>query len=415
MKKFIVYPLLGILLSIVVFPSFAQQNQNTSQQEIEALKKQISEIQTQLKTVENIEKMELAAKLAEAQAKLRNAEVDKFKRELKDANDKWLRTWSLWFVGIIGFLVLIVGGAFWFWLRSRADQLIVNSVEKSLNGFKEAVKQVDILKNQVKEAQDQLDPLKNQIRVLEKENAISVLRLHGSYHSWPIHPHPEKINALPEQILLDVFGDETCDLYIRRRAAQVLTLRKSTTRLLSPLLELLNLLLDSVVDNEIDEEPDWATKRGMDDLLKCLEYIPVQETYEGLTKFLDRLLSIENSKDRNWLVTYTVCSLGRVIRELNKSEPIPALRRAIPYLQSTSTWEVKNLAQYFDKIKEPEVIKEILIHANVTGMKDDVRDSENYLLEFLEKYDPEFVVKWKAEKETTNTESEESDESKPTK
>ena len=135
----------------------------------------------------------------------------------------------------------------------------------------------------------------------------------------------------------------------------------------------------------------------------------MQKAYEELIKFLDRLLSMENSKGRNWLLTYTVRSLDRVIRELNKSESIPALRRAIPYLQSTSTREVKNLAQYFDKIKEPEVIKEILIHANVTGMKDDVRDSENYLLELLKEHDSEFVRDWKVQKMFANTQTEESE------
>ena len=244
MKRNIACCLLAALFIMILPLLFAQQDQNLQRPdpEIAALKKRILELESKLQTVENVEKIELAAKLAEAQAKLRNAEFGKFERELRNSNDEWLRTWSLWFIGIIGFLVLIVGGAFWFWLRSRADQLIANSVEKSLNGFKEAVKQVDILKNQIKEAQDQLDPLKNQIRVLEKENAISVLRLNESYHLWPTYSYPEKINALPEEILLDVFGDEMCDLYIRNRAAQVLTHRQST-QLLFPLLELLNSLL----------------------------------------------------------------------------------------------------------------------------------------------------------------------------
>ena len=176
MKKIIVCPLLVTLILIVIFPAFAQQNQNALQLEIEALKRQVSELQKQLQTVENVEKMELAAKLAEAQVKLVNTETDKYKRELKDANDEWLRTWSLWIVGLIGFFVLILGGGFWYWLRSKADQLIANEVENRINGFKEAIGQVDILKNQIKEAKDQMDPLKNQIRVINKENAISVLR-----------------------------------------------------------------------------------------------------------------------------------------------------------------------------------------------------------------------------------------------
>ena len=266
------------------------------------------------------------------------------------------------------------------------------------------------MKNQIKEAQDQLDPLKNQIRVLEKENAISVLRLSkASYHPSPTYSYPEKINALPEEILLDVFGDEMCDLYIRGRTAQVLTQRQST-RLLSPLLELLNLLLDSVVDKEIDEEWDWTTTEGMRVLVQCLEYIRVQETYEELIKFLDRLLSMENSKDRNWLLTYTVCSLAWVIRELNKSDSIPTLRRTIPYLQphGVSTQAGNNLAWYFDRIKDPEAIKEILIC--VTGEKYYNRDMEEHFLKLLEGHDTYigFVHDWRERRAAADAESEDS-------
>ena len=122
MKAFITCLLLVALLGIIFAVSFAQQHQTSqkSNQDIKTPEERISELESKLQTVENVEKLELAAKLADANAKLRNAEIDKYKRELKDANDGWLRTWSLWFVGIIGFLVLIVGGAFWFWLRSSS-------------------------------------------------------------------------------------------------------------------------------------------------------------------------------------------------------------------------------------------------------------------------------------------------------
>ena len=127
MKKIIVCLLLMILFVTVILLSFAQQNQNSQKQnsEVQALK-------IQLQTVEN-EKIELTtklldaqAKLAEANAKLRNGEIDKFKRELKNTNDEWLRAWSTWFLTIIGiFVALLIGVSyvFWYWLRSRADQL----------------------------------------------------------------------------------------------------------------------------------------------------------------------------------------------------------------------------------------------------------------------------------------------------
>ena len=122
MKAFIICLLMAALFGIIFPLSFAQQNQTTQKPDpqVETLNERISALESKLQTVENVEKMEIAAKLADAQAKLHNAEIDKFKRGLKDANDEWLRTWSLWFAGIIGFLVLIIGGAFWFWLRSSA-------------------------------------------------------------------------------------------------------------------------------------------------------------------------------------------------------------------------------------------------------------------------------------------------------
>ena len=87
MKKFITCLLLGALLGMIPPPLPAQQNQN---QEIEALKKRVSELEKQLQTVENIEKLDLQAKLADANAKLANAEFGKFERELRDSNRNWL-------------------------------------------------------------------------------------------------------------------------------------------------------------------------------------------------------------------------------------------------------------------------------------------------------------------------------------
>ena len=166
MKKFIACLLLGSLLGMIPPLLPAQQNQSAQQSnpEIEALKKRISELEKQLQTVENVEKMDLQAKLADANAKLADVEFGKFERKLKDSNDKWLQGWSSWFVGVIGFFVIVIGGVgaiFWFWLRSKTDGLIADTVEKNLNGFKEAV--------------SEQDQIKKQLRGLEKEHAASTL------------------------------------------------------------------------------------------------------------------------------------------------------------------------------------------------------------------------------------------------
>ena len=112
MKKFIACLLLGVLLGMIPPLLFAQQSQNTqkSNPEIESLEKRVSELEEQLQAVENVEKMDLQTKLAEANTKLANVEFGKFRRELRDSNDEWLKRWSSWFVGVIGFFVLVIGG-----------------------------------------------------------------------------------------------------------------------------------------------------------------------------------------------------------------------------------------------------------------------------------------------------------------
>ncbi len=412
MKKNITYFLLAAL-SIIILPLlFAQPDQSTpkSNTEVEALKERISKLESKLQTVENVEKMELTAKLAEAQAKLRNAEIDKFRRELRDANDEWLRTWSLWFVGIIGFLVLIVGGAFWFWLRSRTDQLIADSVEKSLTGFKEAVGQVHTLKNELKEAVGQVNILENQLEVLEKEHAASVLEgIIGSYpynrgysNNKPSYAaYPERIKVLQEDVLLQVFGDKRYNPVLRRKAIEVLAAKRSP-RLVSPVLEFLNSVIDS--DLDIDYLEIQACLHDYIDFLADME---TPEAHQGLKKLCDRLLT-ENLRYKGFFLNWTVLPLGRISFKLKMKDTVSMLRKAIPGLKVSPRdhEDVIILVKYFDTFNEPEGIKEILTN----GLTDRMPEVETQCLELLEqKYDPEFVEKWKAEKATTNPETEESE------
>ena len=296
MKITTVYLLSIALLGITVSASIAQQNQNVPKTDTE-----VEKLKIQLQTVEN-EKMEKETKLAEANAKLINAEFGKFERELRDANDGWLRTWSLWFAGIIGFLVLIVGGAFWFWLRLRADQLIADSVEKSLKGFTEAVGQVDTLKNELMEAVGQVNILQDQIRLLKIEHTASVLEnfMNTSFDGFT---YPQSIEALREEVLLQVFDDEEYRLPIRHKAGEVLADRRSE-RLVSPALKLLNLVVGLNLEGGKDY---WLC-----DLPNFLEKICTPEAYQGLKEFLNRLLT-ENLKRKDWFLTRTVISLAYVI------------------------------------------------------------------------------------------------------
>ena len=395
MKKAILCLLLAILSAIIYPGAFAQQNQSTQKPnpEIDALKNRISALESKLQTVENIEKVELeakladaSAKLADAQTKLLNAEIDKYTGKLKDTNNEWLRTRSLWFIGIISFFVVIllgVSGVFWFWLRTRADQLIADEVEKSLNGFKKTV--------------NQLDKINNQLKVLQKEHAVSVLG-HFRYHHPDHEPdYREQTALLPEGAILQVLSDKTRDLQLRHKAAEVLADRKSA-RLVSPVLELLNSLIDDL-DVPFGME-DWVR-----DFVNFVGQMSTEEAYQGLKKFFNRLLN-DDTGFKSMLLTQTAVSLARAGVELNKRDSLSILRKAIPDLDTFSHKgsTLKNFVEYFITFNESEGIKDILTN----GLTDGMPDVEIRCLELLQNHAPEFVEKWKAQKEAANTQNEES-------
>lgn len=390
MKRNIVCLLLAAL-SIITLPLlFAQQDQNSQgpNPEVAALKKRISELESKLQTVENVEKMELAAKFAEAQAKLRNAEFGKFKNELRESNNEWLMAWSTWFLTIIGIFVAILIGisaVFWFWLRSRADQLIVDSVQKSLNGFKKAVEQVNILQGQ--------------IRILEKEHAASVLEDSVHLPDTRGQLYSEIVKALPDGGLLDLIADKTRGLDFRYKAAEVLFVRKNL-KLVSPVLELLNSLVNSTINWDDSYDAEYRL-RG---LVNFLGQLYTQESHDGLTKFLNRLLT-ENPKHKDLFLIDTVLSLVHISAELNMRDSVSMLKSAMSHFEHPAQDDLRALAVYFDRLDESTGIKEILTEHVTRGMP----DAENTCLELLQKHDPEFVEKWKAKKETTNTQTEESE------
>ena len=383
MKSFIGCLLFAALCGIIFSLSHAQLSQNTQKpnSEIETLKNRILVLENKLQTVENVEKMNLAAKLAEANAKLLNAETDKYKRELKDANDEWLRTWSLWFVGIIGFFVLIIGGASWFWLKS----LIADRVEKSLPGFKDAM--------------DQADGLENQLKVLEKEHAASVLENFMNVY-YDAHSYPQSIKVLSDETLLQVFGNKGYRLPIREKAVEVLADRKSP-QLISPVLEFLN----SIVDSDFDWQTSIDGERLPFRFLNFIGQIHTDEAHQGLKKFLNRLLT-ENPKHKDLFLTWTAYYLIYIDVELGMDDSVSMIKKAIPNLDNLQQLShiVDRLVEYFVTFDEPEGIKEILTN----GLTDQMPDVEDKCLELLQKHDPEFVKGRKEQKAAAETETEES-------
>ena len=378
MKKLIACLLLGALFGTIPPLLSAQQDQSAekSEQKIEALEKRIAEVEKQLQTVENAEKLDLQAKLAEANAKLANAEFGKFERELRDSNNEWLRNRVIILLAFLS----VVGVGIWSWLKSRTNQLIETEVEKNLNGFKEAV--------------DAQDTIKVQLRELRKEHAASVLEDFMTLFLNEEQSHPEQIKALSEEDLLQVFKDERYQPKLRYQAAKVLTVRKSL-RLVSPLLEFLN----SVIDSELDMETEHHLRSHVNFFMNI--YGP--EAYQGLTNFLNRLLA--KSPKHKALLTETVFVLVWIGFQLNMGDSVPILRRAIPHLENLQTQQIPlgNLARYFDIFNEPAGIKEILIN-HVTSESSGMEEAKDRCLELLQRHDSDFVNEWR-ERETIDNSS----------
>lgn len=380
MKKLIACLLLGALFGVALPMVSAQEEQSPQHlaQEIETLKHRVSELEKQLQTVENVEKLELAKNYTDAQAKLLNAEFGKFERELRDSNSKWITGWILFFVATLSAVGIVVVREF----RSSADKLIKNEVEKSLTGFKESLKELGILENQ--------------LLVLEKEHAASTLEsiMHSIFSEE--HPHPEQVKAFREEALLAVFSDEKYLLSVRYRAAEVLAISKKSPRFVSPVLNFLN----SVVDSDLDI--DFETEQQLKGFANLFAYIHTGETYEGLTKFLNRLLT-ENPKHKQLFLTEIVFSLAMVSLRLNLGNSVSMLRLAIPQLDVGQHYNqaIKNLARQFDIFNEPAGIKEIL----TSRLASRIPDVEEKCLELLEKHDPKFVEEWRARKTADESEA----------
>ena len=412
MKRNIIYLISIALLGLTVSASIAQQDQNVpkTDTEVEKLKTRVSELEDKLQTVENVEKMELAAKLAEAKRNLIDTEFDKLKLELKESNHNWLIGWFLLFLAIIA----AVGTPLWLLLKSginkiienlksNADKLIADEVENSLNGFKDAVKQVDTLTNELKEAVAKVRILEPQVRTLNKEHAASVL---DGYRNFPPEGYPEQIKELEEQAILDVFSDETRHLEKRMKAAEVLAHRKST-KLVSSILKCLN----SYIDSDFDWDQRYSIQHMLCDLINYIGQVKEKKTYETLKRFLEQLL-MEEPEVKRFIITSITLSLVFANNDINKTDSLPMIREAIPILNLRSDEEdaFNYLVMLFEKLQDYEALKVILEHHGTTM----ISEVKERCLNLLEKYEPEFVKEQREEKAANNTEGEEQNESKPT-
>ena len=99
-------------------------------------------------------------------------------------------------------------------------------------------------------------------------------------------------------------------------------------------------------------------------------------------------------------------SLAYVSSALSKGDSVSIIRKTISDLDVSSYEEqaLKNLVEHFDRFNEPEGIKEILTHHAANRMP----EVETRCLELLQKHHPDFVNEWEAQKESANTQTEES-------
>ena len=100
-------------------------------------------------------------------------------------------------------------------------------------------------------------------------------------------------------------------------------------------------------------------------------------------------------------------ALGLVVKLNDREIRLPILRRTVPDLdvESHEDQALRNLIEHFDRFNEPDGIKDILKN----GIADRMPEVETRCLELLEKHNPDFVRDWKAQKETTNIQNEESE------
>ena len=120
MKMSIVILILIVLLSGIFFYLLMRQNHNQQklESEYESLQKRFTAFEIQPQTGQDEEKTKLATQLAEANIKLINTDFGKFERELRNSNDKWLWSWTGFFVGVVAIVVTVIGFALWFSIKS---------------------------------------------------------------------------------------------------------------------------------------------------------------------------------------------------------------------------------------------------------------------------------------------------------
>ena len=237
------------------------------------------------------------------------------------------------------------------------------------------------------------------LRKREKHHAVSVLEFLENDRIIYEYGRPPQIDALSEQVLLDVFSDETSSLTVKYRAALILLTLKECTRFVPIYMEFLNFIVNAELDME-----DLETWLEVNNFSCLFLDLTTMGAYEEVKDFTNYLLT-ENPRHKNLFIYCAIVSLTELSLKLNRKDAIPMLKSAISHTEYLSSCTLIEIAEYFDKFKDIAGIKEIL----TKHLTDETPDVETKCLALLQKHDPDFVEQWKAQKTTVDTENEESE------
>ncbi len=386
MKFNFLYIILAAFLVVFAFWLYAQVDHTykTLESQIGSHTERLEVLEIPPQTGEDEEKIKLRTQLADANTKLINADFDKMKLELKESNQQWLWEWT----AFLGVMFAVFGLALWFVVKS----LIADKVEKHLKGFQESVEQV-------KKQQER-------IRIIERDYAAQILAAPDEISESGEYIYAETVRSLSEQTILDVIHHTAFSIYVRIRAAEILK-KRNPEQSLSVLLEMVNSFLDTDVIKDEDIDTMWHLR----DLVPLFKDIHDEKTFRGLSKLLARVLKLKEDTDiRKAQLYWIVFSLSYVGDALNTDKVIPKMRDALPNLfvsDKEDSNNLENLANYFNKFQEYEVIKEIL----TSGLTENMPDVEEHCLKLLPEEYSDFVKDWK---ENTNKDNEKTNESEPT-
>ena len=228
--------------------------------------------------------------------------------------------------------------------------------------------------------------MKNQFGEILEEEQVAAMLENISDYVCESGAYAEKIKAISEETLLKIFESKKYSIKTKYGAVEILVEQKST-RIVSPLLQFLNSFLDFKLDSE-DDLPETAIY--LSSFVTYLQYIPTLETYEGIKKILNRLLT-ENPGHKQVFLNDTIISLAHVSVELNMMDATPLLRTAISHIAyPPDSDDLRIMIKYFDDLNDPKSIKKILTEHARIGRS----DISYKCLNVLQKYDPDFVKQW---------------------